>query len=85
MGEFSFEITKGDEMLYASDSLHGLFTEGKDWNELIDMIVEAIYSHKSNEYKVCFNYIPEPGEENAVLAAIERDFKLSKNPKKRKI
>jgi len=33
-------------MRCASDRLHGVFTEGKDWNELLDMIVEAIYCQK---------------------------------------
>jgi hypothetical protein len=75
MGEFSFEVTRGEKLLCASDKLHGVFTEGKDWNELLDMIVDAVYCHKGDEYKVGFNYIPEPGEEDAVLAAIERDAK----------
>ena len=80
MEEFSFAVTLGGEtigenILCASDTLHGLSVNGKDWNELMNMIVDAIYRHKGREYKVCFNYIPEPGEEDAVLAAIKRDMK----------
>jgi len=81
MGEFSFEITAGDKMMCASDSLHGISTHGKDWNELVDAIIDAIYDYKGDEYKVGFNYIPEPGEEEAVLAAIKRDLKIERHRK----
>lgn len=75
MGEFSFEVTAGDKTLCASDNFHGISAQGKDWNELVGAIVDAIYDYKGDEYKVGFNYIPEPGEEDAVIAAIKHERK----------
>ena len=51
LGEFSFEVTRGKKMLCASDRLHGRSTEGKDWNELLEIIVEAVYSQKGDEIR----------------------------------